>query len=37
MNEYLNFKVHEVIECAMRIQNTLGLFVTDVGVILKGK
>ncbi|XP_073983726.1 adenylate cyclase type 10-like isoform X3 [Rhodnius prolixus] len=37
MNEYLNFKVHEVIECAMRIQNTLGLFVTDVGVILKVK
>lgn len=35
--EFLSYKVHEAISCAMHIQYSLGTYTTDTGVMLKVK
>ncbi|KAF6215215.1 hypothetical protein GE061_009967 [Apolygus lucorum] len=37
LSEFLSYKVHEAISCAMHIQYSLGSYQTDVGVMLKVK
>ncbi|XP_014251393.1 adenylate cyclase type 10-like [Cimex lectularius] len=37
LNQFISYKVHEAISCAMHIQYSLGTYLTDVGVMLKVK